>query len=112
MLSISLNPVPNQSVAFTADGAYWQAHIYQGASFMCADISINGTVVISGVRCFPGVALLPYSYMTAPDLGNLFFDSDVDWNGFGTTCNLYFLESDEVEQFETLLLTGMQEEGT
>lgn len=78
---------------------------------MCADVSINGVAIISGVRCYPGVALLPYSYQTTPDFGNLIFDSEVDWNGFGTTCNLFFLEQDEVKQFQLLVLLGATSEG-
>ncbi len=107
MFAIPLNPVPNQTVSFNVDGAFWQLHIFQSIDFMCADVTVNGTPVISGVRCFGAIPLLPYSYMTAPSFGNLVFDSDGDWTGFGTSCNLFYLEQDEFEQFELMLLLGV-----
>lgn len=111
MFAIPLNPVPNQTVSFNVDGAFWQVHVYQSISFMCADIIVNGTPVVTGVRCFGGIALLPYSYMTAPNFGNLIFDSDGDWSKFGTTCNLFYLEQPEFEQFELMLLLGVNGNG-
>ncbi len=110
MLAIPLNPVPNQTVSFNADGAFWQVHIYQSISFMCADVTLNGTQVVSGIRCFGGIPLMPYSYLTAPGFGNMIFDSDADWTGFnqsGGTSNLFYLEQDEFEQFELMLLLGV-----
>jgi hypothetical protein len=106
MEQIPLDSVPNQQVSFNLNGAYWQLKLYESINFMCADISINGTPVINGVRCFGGVGLLPYGYMTQPDLGNLVFDSDADWSQFGSTCNLYHLESSEYQSFQLLLLLG------
>ena len=106
MYKIELNPVPNQTVSFNLDGAFWQIHIYQSISFMCADITLNGRRIISGVRCFAGIGLMPYSYMTAPRFGNMVFDSDADWSGFGSVCNLYFLDAAEYAEFKNLMLTG------
>ncbi|AWD92413.1 hypothetical protein [Xanthomonas phage Carpasina] len=106
MYKVELNPVPNQTVSFNLDGAFWQIHIFQSISFMCADISLNGRRVISGVRCFGGFGLMPYSYMTAPNFGNFVFDFDADWTGFGSTCSLYFLDAVEFKEFQSLMLSG------
>jgi hypothetical protein len=107
VLAVPLKPVPNQTVSFNADGAFWQVHIYQSISFMCADVSVNGNQIVTGVRCFGGIPLLPYGYMTAPGFGNFIFDSDADWTGFGSTSNLFYLEQSEFEQFELMMLLGV-----
>ena len=74
---------------------------------MCADIMRNGEPVITGVRCFGGIALMPYGYMAAPGFGNFVFDADGDWTVFGTKCNLFYLEQSEFEQFELMMLLGV-----
>lgn len=106
MLQVPLSSVPNQAVSFNVDGAYFRIHIYQTITHMCADIMINGATVESGVRCFVGIPLLQYPYMYEPNFGNFIFDSDVDWTNFGTSCNLYYLQKDELEQFEGMVTGG------
>lgn len=100
MLLIPLTPVPNQSISFNADGAYWQVHVYQAINYMCADITRNGTKLIDGVRCFGGIPLLPYSYMYAPNFGNLVFDEDADYTNFAASCNLLYLTATELAEFQ------------
>lgn len=106
MDTIPLNPVPNQSIAFNLDGGYWTLHFFQSIDHMCVDISLNGQVLITGSRCFGGIPLLPYEYLQSPSYGNFIFDNEVDWTNFGTSCNLYYLEDNEFDQFELLLLLG------
>lgn len=106
MLAVPLNSIPNQTVSFNADGAFWQIRVYQSISFMCADITLNGNPVVNGVRCFGGTPLMPYSYMSAPGFGNFIFDSDADWTQFGLDCNLFYLEQSELQQFESMLILG------
>jgi hypothetical protein len=103
MNQIPLAVVPNQSISFNVDGAYWQLRIYQTANFMCADVLINGTPVVNSVLCLGGIPLMQYAYMYAPNFGNFIFDSDADWTNFGTSCNLYYLENSELQQFNELL---------
>ncbi len=100
MLAIPLATVPNQAISFNADNVLWTLHVYQGGKFMCADIQKNGVDVINGFRCFGGIAVLQYDYMTVPDLGNFVFDEDPDWTNFGGSCNLYYLSKDEMVLFE------------
>lgn len=106
MKKIPLVAAPNQKLAFNADGAYWQLHIYMAINHMCADISKNGAAVINGVRCVSGVPLMPYSYMSAPNFGNFIFDSDADWELFDSTCNLYYLSKAEIEEYKSELLVS------
>jgi hypothetical protein len=107
MLAIPLSQVPNQSVSFNADGVLWTIHVYQTINFMCADISKNGVKILDGIRCFGGIPLMQYSYMFAPNLGNFAFDSDADWTEFGASCNLYYLEQDELAIFVAALNEGV-----
>lgn len=99
---IPLTAVPNQSVAFNVDGAYWQVHLYQAVDKVYADVSRNSEVLITGVRCFGGVGLLPYDYMYMPNFGNFIFDGPVDWTTFGVSCRLYYLPLTEYQRYQTL----------
>jgi hypothetical protein len=121
MLAIPLAQVANQSISFNADGVLWTIHLYQTINFVCADImrsrlpsddpttvNANGQVtLVSGVRCFGGIPLLQYAYLFSGGLGNFCFDSDADWTEFGASCNLYYLEQDELATFTNALASGV-----
>ena len=107
MYSVPLEAIPNQTISFNVDNAYWQLHLYQSIDHVCADVYINGVNVIYGVRCFGGYGLMPYAYMYEPDYGNFVFDTDADWTNFGTSCNLYYLENAEYVAFLAAMNTGV-----
>jgi hypothetical protein len=102
---IPLAAVPNQSVAFNVDGAYWQIHIFQAVDKMHADVTRNGTSLINGTGCFGGIALLPYDHLFDPTFGNFIFDVDADWTEFGTACKLYYLNKTELAQYNSFFGT-------
>lgn len=115
MLVIPLSQVANQQISFNADGVLWTVKVYQAITHMCADISRSviasdpaGTVgpvpIVNGIRCFGGIPLLQYSYQYAPNFGNFVFDTDADWTNFGATCNLYYLDQAELQEFLAELL--------
>lgn len=106
MYQVPLASVPNQTISFNIDGAYWQIHVYQSSIHMCADIIRNGVHVIDGVRCFAGIPLMPYPYMYEPNFGNFIFSQDADWTNFGTNCDLFYLQIDELQEFQTAMLAG------
>lgn len=118
MLAIPLSQVANQSISFNADGVLWTIKVYQAITHMCADISRSilpsdpaGTTgpvsLINGIRCFGGIPLLQYEYQYAPNLGNFVFDSDADWTNFGASCQLYYLEQNEIQEFLDALNQGV-----
>jgi len=74
---------------------------------MYADISRNGVKLMDGVRCFGGIALMPYSYMHTPNFGNLIFDEDADWTNFASSCNLYYLSAAEFAEFQASSLLSV-----
>lgn len=107
MFQIPLSALPNQSISFNVDGAYWQLKLYQAVNSMCADISRDGNPIANGVRCYGGIPLMQYSYMSAPAFGNFVFDADADWTNFGTECNLYYLAMSEMDQLSALISSGV-----
>jgi len=108
MNPIPLAATPNQSLTFNVDGAFWQLHVYQAINQMYMDITRNNVPVISGIRCLGGVGLMPYKYMYAPTYGNFIFDSDADFNLFGSACNLYYLNAAEYQSYKQMLKAGYQ----
>lgn len=102
MLQIPLSALPNQSISFNVDGAYWQLHVYQSKFSMCVDITRDGVSVAYGVRCYVGQPLMQYSYMYSPGFGNFVFDSDVDWENFGVSCNLFYLSNSEWIELQSI----------
>ena len=104
MYQIPLSQLPNQSVSFNVDGAYWQIHLYQAITSVCADVYCNGTPVIQGVRCYSGMPLMPYEYMHLPLYGNFIFDVDADWTLFNGQCNLYYLNAQEWSAYKSIML--------
>lgn len=102
MFPIPLNQLPNQAISFNVDGAYWQLRIYQAVDMMYVDISLNGAVLINGVRCFSGIPVIPYEYLHLPKYGNFVFDNPVDWNNFETGCFLYYLKVSEYLEYRAL----------
>lgn len=104
MQQVPITSVPNQSLSFNADGAYWQLHIYQAIESMCIDVKRNGVDVITGSRLSVGDPVMPYSYMYQPDFGNFVFDGDVDWTLFGTETNMFYLNAAEWAEYQSLAL--------
>jgi len=45
--------------------------------------------------------------MYQPNFGNFMFDSDADWTEFSASCNLYYLEQDEIAEFTDALQAGV-----
>lgn len=107
MYRVPLALLPNQSVSFNVDGAYWQLKLYQAANQMCADVKRNGTDIILGVRCYSGIPLMPYPHMDQPTFGNFVFDADVDWTDFESKCQLFYLTRAEFAAFQLMLVEGV-----
>ncbi len=106
MQQVPLAAIPNQTISFTVDGAFWSIRLFQAIDHMYADVSRNGELLIRTTRCLAGQPLLPYKYLYLPNFGNFIFDNDVDWTMFGELCNLYYLELDEFQEFQRKMLEG------
>lgn len=106
MYQIPLTNVPNQTISFTVDGAFWSIRLFQAINHMCADVTRASSPIITATRCFGGFPIMPYPYMHAPNFGNFIFDSEPDWELFDGRCNLYYLTADEFAQYMTDLDQG------
>lgn len=108
MQQIPLSAIASQTTSFNVDGAYWTIKVYPAITQMVADVSRDGETLISGVRCFAGIPLLPFRYLSGSAFGNFIFDQDADWEEFGSegTCNLWYLTSDEMENYNALIKQG------
>lgn len=102
MMKVPLAIVPNQSLSFPADRNFWEIHVYQAVDTMYMDINIDGKQILSATRCVGGNLLIPYDYLWNPSYGNLVFDAEPDWEEFGITCNLIYLNNAEANVWKGL----------
>ncbi len=99
MIEIALQQVPNQSLSFDIDGFTFDMTL-KTTETLIADVSIDSTVKVSGMRVMAYRPIIPYKYLT-PDSGNLFFITDdgeaPDYNLFGISQTLVYLTAAEVD---------------
>lgn len=96
MREIQLKSIPNQKLTTTLDGKTYGLHFKQSGT-MIVDVTVDEETVISGLKCYPNIALVPYGYLVD---GNFFFVTEneelPDYENFGTTCKLYYLTDEEI----------------
>ena len=102
MMKVPLAVLSNQSLSFNADNNFWELHFYQAISNLYVDISIDGVSLPSALRCVAGDLLIPYDYLWNPKYGNLIFNSEPDWEKFGDTCELIYLNNEEANSWKGL----------
>lgn len=108
MFQIPLSALPSPDLTVTLDGAYWRLSFFLSINFVCVDIERNGQKIVTGDRCYMGQPLMPHKYMHAPEFGNFIFDNEVDWENFGGTCNLYYLNAEEFAEYNSLVQKGLE----
>ena len=68
---------------------------------MLFNLQINNEYVCPHVPCFANQKILPYKYMQSIAGGNFYFITENDeypnYENFGTSCELYFITEDEIE---------------
>lgn len=100
MLDITLQSIPNQSFSINADGYTYDVTIKDIGTYMIADISIDGAIIISGARCMPFRFLIPYPYLAK---GNFVFITDNEeyprWENFNISQRLQYLSPDEMKNY-------------
>ena len=99
---VTLSVTANQMVSVTYGGITYTIHLRSFREVMYADVSVNGEVVSLGVRCLPGVWLMPNLPVNTLDAGNMRFVVDGGaypyYTDFGTTCRLMFFTKGEIEK--------------
>lgn len=99
MQPINLPQTPNVSFTLVIGPLTYRIRIYDVGPTMCADININGSDVINGVRCLHADFLLPWPSLEQGNGNFMFFDDNggiPHWEKFGITSNLYYISPAEL----------------
>jgi hypothetical protein len=109
MQIIPVRAVANQFLTVQLSGQPTQLSIYQrpipsGGASLYMDVSVNDALIIGGVLCLQGVAIVRTAYLGF--IGDLaFFDTqpdplngpqDPDYSGIGARWPLYYFTPDEL----------------
>jgi len=103
MKTIDIAKNPNQQIGTTIDGVNYTLSFRTTArGMLLADISVDGVLLISGVRCAANALLIPYPHMTYG--GNFFWlctDAEYpDYTKFGDSHFLLYLTDAEIVENE------------
>jgi hypothetical protein len=98
MVLIPLEPIVNQKFSTRLDNSRYEITIKETRGIMAVTILRDDVTIVDSVRAVAGVPLIPYAYLES---GNFAFstanDELPDWTKFGTTQNLIYAGSDELE---------------
>lgn len=96
--TVNIRAIPNQRFGVLLDGDRYELELKSCNGVMCATISRNDVLLVSGLRCVAGTPLLPYRYL---ERGNFIFVTEneeyPDWMKFGATQSLVYVTAAEVE---------------
>lgn len=104
MLQVPITNIPNQSLSFSADNNLYDIRIHAtgdndepGTEVMTFDISINGVVIITGIRAVAGFPIIPSVYLQNGNFIVLTENDDYpDWNQFGISQQLIYTSEAEL----------------
>lgn len=97
MRVVPLATIPNQSLTIQLDGARWSLALKEARGVMCADISLDGTDLLRGVRIVAGEPLIPYRYLQNGNFLFLTNNNEIpDWGSFNASQTLVYLSAEEI----------------
>lgn len=95
---IPITSTPNQSLTVVINDISYEITLRLVENIMEFSLSVNGSKVTDGERCFPNQFILPYPYML--NGGNFIFKTENEeypnWENFGSTCQLLFYTTEEM----------------
>lgn len=97
MREIMLQTVPNQRLDVPVGGVAWRIEINSITGGMAASVWADNELLISGTRVLANSLILPFKYLSI--YGNFVIDTGgnpIDWQLFGRSQALYFIELDEL----------------
>ena len=102
MQKVLIKSLPNQEFTFSVDGVGYQIALLSGLSgFMLADVYIDNELKVAGLRCLPGVPLIPYKYLNSGRDANFYFlciNNDLpDYTKFNDTQFLIYTPDGTIE---------------
>lgn len=99
MITLSLEPIPNQSLTFQNNGLFFSLTFKSIQDMVYASVSVNNVVIVANTRCVASALIIPFEYLE--DGGNFSIvtnDNDnPDFNQFGVTQFLLFYSALELE---------------
>lgn len=97
MQTIPLNSEPNQELTAFLDNTRYTLRIKEAAGRMAADVSIDGVLILQGVRLLAGQPVIPYAYLQRGNFIVLTADeAEPGWREVGTTQTLVYLSPEEL----------------
>jgi hypothetical protein len=103
MIIVPIAALPNQTFDILLDNNDWEFALYTLNEFnlMAVDVSLNGTLILSGQRVNSSQFIVPYDYL-APNDGNFFFvtinDEYPDYTKFNLSQQLLYVTVAEFEE--------------
>lgn len=98
---ISLEAIPNQEFTVTLGDYSYDIRIFSTNGSMAYDLSIDDEIIIQGFKFVNEILMLPYEYQELD--GNLLLvvpdDELPDYENFGSTQFLIYLDADETESY-------------
>ena len=100
--SLETKNIPNQEFSTTINNVDITIQLKAGPQgITLATVSTSTSVIAESVPCFANQVILPYPWMESEINGNLVFVTENDeypyWENFGTSCNLYFYDLEDLE---------------
>lgn len=107
MINVPIINIPNQSLSINLDNNQYDITIHAtqdnpdgSTGIMAIDLTINNSIILSGIRAVSGFPLIPYQYLV-DDNGNFTFitvnDDYPDWRQFGITQYLIYASNSELK---------------
>lgn len=100
MIEISLKQLPNQELSIALENSRYIIRVVETNTMMAISITKDDVMLIENARLLPNDFILR-SNLVDPDAGNFLMlvqdDSLPDWNSFGITQFLQYIDSDELE---------------
>src|ERR1043165_4013325 len=105
MIQVPISNIPNQSLSINLDNNQYDLNIHAtndnpdgSTGIMAVDITINNTIILTGMRAVPGFPLIPYQYLVNGNFTFITMNDDYpDWRQFGITQYLIFASNSELE---------------
>lgn len=99
MIDIPIANIPNQTLTINLDNNQYDLSIQaiDDNGLVAVDLTINGTVIVTGIRALPDFPIIPSRYL---ENGNFIIetmnDDYPDWRQFGITQNLIYASQTEL----------------
>ena len=101
MREIPLQNTPNQEIETVINSTVFNIRFHTVKAMTLADVYINRRLICAGVRCVPGIPLIPFPYM-GQRYGNFFFwclDAKYPvYELFGASQRLVYLSPGEIAE--------------